>query len=552
MPPQFQRGGQLVVSVRTEPQTFNRYTRRDWPTDLISLLTHAKLTRVNRLTQEVEPWLAERWTISPDGRTYTITLRPDITFSDGHPFTADDVVFSFQAVYDAKQGSVLGDALTVSGRPLAIAATDPRTVTLTFPEPFAPGLRILDNLPILPKHRLEPALRNGTFATAWNLDTPPADITGLGPFVIQQYLPGQRTVLVRNPRYFRRDALGTQLPYLDRVVVEVVPDQNAELLRLESGDLDMTTAEVRPEDYAPLKRLAATGRVTLLDLGMAYDADSFWINLTPGAFTGDPRAGWIQRDELRRAISLAVDRQRFADTVFLGAGVPVFGPVTPSNTKWYSPAVPQVPHDPAQATRLLASIGLMDRNHDGQLEDAAGTPVRFTLMTQKGRTPLERGASVIRDELGKIGVTVDVVGLDGAALVERFVTTRKYDAVFFSVLTTDTDPASSPDYWLSRGSAHIWNIGQAKPATEWEARIDALMDQQVHTFDEAARQRLFAEVQQIFAAHLPVVHFVAPKVFAAHAARVVNVTPAIARPQILWTPDSLAVRDARPATPSTQ
>ncbi|MGE3110124.1 MAG: ABC transporter substrate-binding protein, partial [Phycisphaerales bacterium] len=335
-----QRGGQLVVSVRTEPQTFNRYTRRDWPTDLISLLTNAKLTRINRVTQEVEPWLAERWTTSPDGRTYTVTLRPDVTFSDGHPFTAADVVFSFKAVYDARQGSVLGDSLTVSGRPLAVTARDPRTVEIRFPEPFAPGLRLLDNLPILPEHKLGPALARGAFATAWNLDTPPADLAGLGPFVIERYIPGQRTILVRNPRYFRTDAAGVQLPYLDRVVVEVVPDQNAELLRLESGDLDLTTAEVRPEDYAPLKRLAEAGRVTLLDLGVAYDADSFWFNLTPGAFAGDPRAGWIQREELRHAVSLAVDRTRFADTVYLGAGVPVFGPVTPSNTKWFSPAVP--------------------------------------------------------------------------------------------------------------------------------------------------------------------------------------------------------------------
>ena len=535
------RGGQIVVSVRTEPQTFNRYTRRDWPTDLISLLVNAKLTRVNRVTQQVEPWLAERWDVSPDGTVYTVTLRPGVTFSDGHPFTADDVVFSFRAVYDGKSGSVLGDALMVRGRPLTVTAKDPSTVEIRFPEAFAPGMRLLDNLPILPKHKLEAALDAGAFGSAWNLGTPPADVVGLGPYIIKEYSPGQRTVLERNPRYFRKDEAGVQLPYLDRVIVEVVPDQNAELLRLASGDLDITTAEVRPEDYAPLKRLADAGRITLLDLGVAYDADSFWFNLKPGAFAGDARAAWIQRDELRQAISLAVDRQLFADTVYLGAGVPVFGPVTPANKQWFSPAVPQTPHDPVRARELLASIGLMDRNNDGRLEDQAGTPARFTLMVQKGRTTHERAASVIRDELAKIGLTVDVVGLDGAALVERFIGTRQYDAVYFSVLTTDTDPASTPDFWMSRGSARVWNHSQPKPATEWEARMDDLMERQAHTMDQVERKRLFDEAQLLFAEHLPIVYFVAPKVFAAASSRVTNVKPGISRPQILWSPDTIAV-----------
>ena len=139
----------------------------------------------------------------------------------------------------------------------------------------------------------------------------------------------------RNPHYWRKDPSGTPLPYLDRLTIDIVPDESAEVLRLESGQIDMTFSSVAPESYAIVKRAADAGRVTLIDLGVAYDADSFWFNLKPGAFSADPRASWLQRDELRRAISMAVDRQRFADTVFLGAGVPVYGPVTPGNKKWY-------------------------------------------------------------------------------------------------------------------------------------------------------------------------------------------------------------------------
>ena len=122
----------------------------------------------------------------------------------------------------------------------------------------------------------------------------------------------------------------------------------------------------------------------------------------------------------------------FADTVYLGAAVPVFGPVTPGNKAWYAPELPQPAHDPAKAKALLASIGLTDRNGDGTLEDAANRPARFTLLTAKGQTALERGVAVIRDELAKIGVTVDTVLLDSNALVGQFLggsrTTRSTSA----------------------------------------------------------------------------------------------------------------------------
>ena len=531
-----------MVSVRSEPQTFNRYTRRDSTTDLLSTLLNAKLVRINRVTQEVEPWLAESWTRSEDGRRYTLKLRPGLVFSDGRPFTSADVVFSVDAACDEASGSVLREALSVGGHPLRAVAEGDDTVVIEFPEVFAPGVRLLDNLPILPRHALESAWREGRFGTAWGLGTAPQDIVGLGPFVLTGYIPGQRAVLARNPRYFRHDANGVQLPYLDRVVVEVVPDQNAELLRLTAGDVDVTSSEVRPEDYAPLKRAADEGRIRLLDLGVGLDADSFWMNLTPGAFARDARAGWIQRDELRQAIGLAVDRQHFADVVFLGAGVPVFGPITPANKQWYSATVPQPMFDPAAARRLLASIGLTDRDADGRLEDAHGTPARFTVLTQQGRSALERGAGVIRDDLARIGVTVDVVALDVGSLIQRFVGSRDYDAVYFSVLASDTDPAISQDLWLSRGSAHVWNIGQAHPATSWEARIDELMAEQTRAAEAGERKRLFDEVQRIFAEHAHVLHFVAPRIFAAATARVVEVTPAVSRPQLLWAPDTIAVR----------
>jgi peptide/nickel transport system substrate-binding protein len=534
-----------VISTRSEPATFNGLRKRDTSTELLGFLSGAKLVRINRATQELEPSLAESWTRSPDGLTYTIRLRPGITFSDGHPFTADDVVFTFAALYDPKAGCELADAVRLDGKNLKVSAPDPLTVVVTFPVPFAPGVRILDNVPILPKHKLQAALQAGTFDSAWNLKTPVADIVGLGPFVPTEYVPGQRLIFSRNPRYFRKAPDGGPLPYLDRVTMEVVPDQDAQMLQLDAGQIDAVDSNMRPEDYAPLKRSADAGRVKLLDLGVSYDADSLWFNLKPGAYAHDSRAAWLQRDELRHAISLAVDRKAFADTVFLGAGAAAYGPETTANKRWFSADVPQTPYDPTRAKALLASIGLVDRDGDGTLDDPQHHPVRFTLLTQKGKTQLERGASVIREDLKRVGVVVDVVPLDFKSLVERFLSGANYDAIYFSVARTDTDPAINPDFWFSSGSAHFWNIGQKTPATPWEKEIDDLMSKQIASTDEARRKALFDEVLKVFAAHEPVVYFAAPRVFVATSSRVLNATPALLRPQLLWSADTLALAPKR-------
>ena len=530
------RGGELVVSIRTEPRNFARFGQREGTTELFALLTQGGLVRINRATDEVEPWLAESWTRSADERQYTIKLRPNVTFSDGHAWTADDVVFAFDAAYEAGTG----DSLTIDGKKLAVAAIDPLTVSVTFPAPFQPGLRILENVVLLPKHKLAAALKAGTLKNAWGPSTPPSELAGLGPFMLSEYRPGQRLVLVRNPHYWRKDEHGVALPYLDRITLDLVSDQNTELLRLEAGESDATASEMPADAYATLKRGNDAGQLRLYDLGPALYPDFLSFNLKPGAFAADRRAAWLQRDELRRAISLAVDRQVMVDTVFLGAAVPVFGPVSPANKRWYWTGTPQTPHDLEQAKTLLASIGLTDSRHDGLLRDRNGELARFTIVTQKGRPSFERGASVIRDELKKIGLTVDVAALEGNAVIQQ-IFSGKYEAVYFNFGLTDTDPSLSSDFWLSKGSEHFWNPEQKTPATAWEGQIDDLMRQLAVQPDETMRKQMFDRMQAIFIEHQPMIYFVAPRIFVGSSTRLGNVMPSVTRPQLLWSPDTLTV-----------
>ncbi len=542
-----QRGGQLVGSIRSEPRTFNRFVVRDQTAELIAALTQGRLVRVNRTTFELEPSLAERWEASPDGRTFTLHLRPGVTWSDGEPLTAADVLFSLEALFAPNSGAVLASSLMVAGKPITATAPDPATVIVTYPEPFGPGLRRLDNLWILPKHKLEPALRAGTFESAWDSKTPLSEIVGTGPFVLREYQPGQRVVLERNPRYWRKAEDGTALPYLDRIVLQIVPDQNAEILRLTSGDLDLTQNELRPEDYLPVKRAADQGQLRLVDLGVGPDPDGFWFCLRREAKQKDPRFAFVQQVQFRQAISHALNREQLAETVFLGAAVPVWGPISPGNTLWFSPDIPRYPFDLSRATELLRGLGLEDRNRNGTVEDTKGTEARFTVITVRGNSAMERGAAAVRDQLARIGIALDVAPLEFGTMIERMLSSN-YDAMYYRVLATDLDPALNPDMWMSGGSAHFWHLGQKVPATEWERQIDVLMREQTSTIDQARRRELFDEVQRIFAENVPVIYLVAPRLYYAHSARLTGASPSVIRPPVLWNADSLSVTEPRRGT----
>src|SRR5689334_17292581 len=300
----------LVASIRAEPRSFNRFVARDLSTAVVTYLMHDALVRIDRVTNRLEPALAERWELLPDGNTYRLRLRPQLRFSDGAPVSSSDVVFTFKAIYDAGVGSVLADTLQVRGQQLTVAAEDQLTVRVGFPSPFGPGLRKLDGVPIYPRHGLERALSAGSFRSAWGAAAAPADLAGLGPFVLRRYDPGQRLVFDRNPLFWRAPSpAGVQ-----HIVVDVVPDQDAELLQLGAGTIDLTQSELRPSDVPALKGAAGAGRVVVADAGVGLDGDLLWLNLR-GTQPADPRAAWLRHTDFRRAIAHSVDRRAFVETV---------------------------------------------------------------------------------------------------------------------------------------------------------------------------------------------------------------------------------------------
>lgn len=228
-------GGKLVVSIRSEPRTFNPVTAVDQVSVGIISRTMADLIHINRGSQKTEPALARSWTVSKDGTVFTVKLRRGLKFSDGVPFDADDVIFSFKVYLDENLHSPHRDLLMIGNKPIRVEKLDQFTVRFIFPSPYAPLERLFDTLPMLPRHLLEKDYLEGKIAQSWSLDTAPDKFAGLGPFRLKQFVPGQRVVLERNPYYWKVDSKGQKLPYLDEMTFLVVPNQDAQVVRFSPG-----------------------------------------------------------------------------------------------------------------------------------------------------------------------------------------------------------------------------------------------------------------------------------------------------------------------------
>ncbi len=529
-------GGRLLATYSTEPTNFLRLAQPTAANLMFSGLTQATLLRSDA-KGNLEARLAATWSASEDGLTWTIALKPEAKFSDGQPVTSADVVFSVRAAL----GTPAGADLTIDGQPVSVRALDDRQLVLTFPAPYGPGLSVLENLPILPRHKLEAAVTAGTLATVWATNVAPSEIVGAGPFVLKEYVPGQRLLFGRNPHFFGRDEAGTPLPYLDEIEMTIVPEANTELLRLQSGDADVITNFVSADDLAVLRQSEASGRIQLSDAGPAIDVTTFWFNLRPDSKASAGRP-WLVAPEFRRAISHAVNRQAIVDTVFLGEAIAAYGPVTPGHGDWYVPDLPSAAFDAGRARTLLTSMGLTDRNGDGILEDAQNQPVRFSVLTRSGQPAFEKTMAVVQEHLRQVGITMDVTPLPANEIITRY-TAGDFDAIYFGGRASTRDPVGSLSFWMSSGAFHWWNPGQTTPATPWEARIDELMKQQAVTTDRDMRRRLFDEAQRMLADQMPALWFVAPRAVVAVSGRVRGATPIIFFPPVLWNAERIYLAD---------
>jgi len=388
---------------------------------------------------------------------------------------------------------------------------------------------------------LEQAHREGKLAQTWSLTTVPAQIAGAGPFRLKEYVAGQRLVLERNPYYWKADRQGNRLPYLDELVFLFVPSEDAQVIRFQAGDTDVIS-RLNAENFAVLSRQQQARGYAMRDLGPGLEYNFLFFNLSDLSGKSLPqvarRQAWFRQVNFRQAVSAAVDREGIVRLVYQGRSVPLWGLVTPGNRLWVNGSLPRPPRSLDRARELLRTSGFSWKS-DGTLVDPSGEIVEFSIASSSSNAERSKMAAIIQDDLKQLGMRVHVVPLEFRALLERIFQSRDYEACVMGLLSGDVDPNTDINVWISSGGLHLWNPGQAQPATPWEAEIDRLMQRQlaVQKFEE--RKRLYDRAQQILAENQPMVFLASPNLLVGAKNALGNFRPAILDHYTLWNVEEL-------------
>ncbi len=536
-------GGRLSIALRSEPKTFNPVTLVDGSSREITGRLHADLLHINRASQQTEPALAKSWKVSKDGLTYTLALRHGVRFSDGAPFDADDVVFSFQVYLDEKVHSPQRDLLVVNDKPIAVKKIDGYTVSFQLAQPYAAAERLFDNVAILPKHLLAKAYAQGKISETWNISAAPAEMAGLGPFRLKEYVPGQRVTLERNPYYWKANKEKKRLPYLDEMTFLFVPSEDAQVIRFESGDTDVIS-RISADNFSLLEKDQQSRGFHMVDLGPGLEFNFLFFNLNsvlPKNAILAAKQQVFRQVAFRQAVSAAIDRDAIIKLVYRGRGTPLITQVTPANKLWRNDKIVLQKRSTDRAKQLLSSAGFSWKP-DGQLLSPSGSPVEFTILSSASNAQRTQMATIIQQDLKDIGITVQVAPMEFRAMLDRIFQSHDYEAAVLALGGGDVDPNPQMNVWVEDGSNHMWDLGETKPATPWEAEIDQLMKKQLSTLKVSDRKKLYDRVQQLVADNMPLICLASPNILVGAKNKVGNFNPSILDPYVLWNSDELFIR----------
>jgi peptide/nickel transport system substrate-binding protein len=526
-----------VTAVRFEPRTLNWLVASDGGSREVLGFLMADLIHINRQTQQTEPALARSWKVSPDGLHWTLELRRGIQFSDGHPFDADDVLFTFAAIYDERVHSPQRDLLLLGGKPILLRKLDAYKIAFDFPEPRAVADRLFDGVYILPRHRLEALWKAGKLGDAWSLATPPEEIAGLGPYRVKSYTPGQQVTLERNPFYWKQDSSGQTLPYLNEVRMLTVGTEDNQVLRFQNGETDVIN-RVGARNFAVLDRDRERQKFEMRDLGASLETTFLVFNLGDSAVPEiAAQQGVLRSKAFRQAVSAAIDREAIVRLVYRGKATALGGTVAPGNRAWVNAQLPAPVRSLERARQLLASAGFQLKK--GTLLEPGGKAVEFTILVSNTNPERKQMAAMVQDDLKALGVRVNITELDFRSLSEAVQNTHRFEAALLALGSADADPNPDLAVYLSSGGNHLWNPSQKAPSTPWEAEMDHLMRRQQVALKYADRRKLFDRVQQIMAENLPMVPLVSPNILVGARKDLRNFQPALLEPYTTWNLDRL-------------
>jgi peptide/nickel transport system substrate-binding protein len=510
--------GQLRFCLHSEPKTFDPLKVEDDASVTIRYLTGGVLVRVNRQTQALEPELAKSWRVSKDGKQITFKLRSGILFSDGTPFSAEDVAYTVQQLMDPALHSPTGDTFRSGPGNTETKIISPTEISITFPAPVAGLDRQFDQVAILSAH------------------SPKKEMAVLGPFMVADYKAGSTVLLNRNPNYWKTDAQGRHLPYLDSIHLDIQSNRDVEMLRFKRNEIDL----INTLDSEYFDKLASTSPQLVHDAGPSLDSEQMWFNEVAKSPLPAYKKNWFRSATFRRAISQAINREDLSRVVFRGHAQPAIGPISPANKFWFNANLKVETYSPDAALQALQIDGF--RIENGTLKDKDGNTVEFSIITNSGNKYRERMATMIQEDLQKIGIHVNVVTLDFPSLIERMTQTFDYESILLGLTNVGLDPNEQMNVWLSSSDNHQWNPSEKAPETSWEAEIDRLMREQASSADAKKRKAAFDRVQEIIVEQAPFIYLVNRNALSAVAANVQGASPVILLPQTYWNVERLSIK----------
>jgi peptide/nickel transport system substrate-binding protein len=446
-----------------EPKTLNPILATTDPENVVLALLLRNLLEYDEKL-ELVPGLAESVTVSPDGRTYTVRLHPGLRWENGRPVSSEDVACTIRTLVDPKTPALSRKSYWEGFERVEIL--DERTVRVVFREPYAGRLEAF-NLPLLPAADYE-----GT-----DVNTNPRNRKPLanGPYRLARWEPGRTLELVRNTQYVG------EAPVPEKVLFRVVPENAAAFQALLSGELH--EMRVTYEQKVRLEKDASSAARPLVfdELGYTYIG---WRNDHP----------LFASPKIRRALTMLIDREGIARTLYGGLATPASGPIPPG--LWpYDPTIAPWPYDPKEAGALLDEAGFR-KGPDG-IRRRGKERFAFTLILGAGSEIQRQITEVIQQSYAKAGIEMTIRPMEWAAFASK-VDAGDFDA---AILAYSLDP--NPDlsvYWHSSQRApNGWNTSGYS-----DTKADALMDRLRTTFDRAEARRLYAELLRIIHEDEPV------------------------------------------------
>ncbi|MFZ1087330.1 MAG: ABC transporter substrate-binding protein [Terracidiphilus sp.] len=504
--------GEIVWAIHYDPKTLDPAKVDEQASELVRYLTGGVLLRLNRQTLQLEPQLAESYSISPAGTLIVFKLRSGLRFSDGSALTSADVAWSLRRVLTPETHAVVAEEF-LSPAEVVVDTPDKLTVRVHLPKRIIGAGNIFDEIAIEPANR------------------PSEGRVTSGPLTVADYKRGQYLRLSRNPNYWRRDAAGASLPYATSVRLDILNNHEQEIAQFLRGEYDLI-GDLPAESFA---LVAQKSPQSAHDLGASLNTEQLWFNQSSAAPLPEFERAWFQNRGFRVAVSEAIHRADLVRIAYSGHATPAFGFISPANTQWHNNELKLPREDVAEANRTLAASGF--HRSGSQLYDAAGHAVKFSILTNAGNAARQKMAAMIQQDLAAIGMNVTIVALDFPALIERLMHKQDYEACLLGVKNAEPDPSSMMNLWLSSSPNHQWNPSEKSPATDWEAEIDRLMQLQATSPAPSARKHAVDRVQQIVADQQPFIYLVYPNILQAVSPQLQGVRPAILSPGTVWNID---------------